>query len=468
MANATEKASPAGKKDHKEKLAPVPKPNDKEFKDRIEAETRAIDELKAKINDLQQRITTVVGGRDEYNRKKQEMRSRLDELQAQMDKYEAERKRLTEAIDSRQKEGWEMKQSVQDMKRKLGFSSTEEIDKRIAALEHSMMTSTLTLKEEKKLLDQIKQLKHNKPLVGKFAGLEAGASSFEETSVYPLRAMLDEARTKLLELRALKREEQEKYFALVKQRQEATAPGRELIEERDRLSKQMSERMIKRREIQDEYKKENWRYQAFLAQQRQERNEKMREERARRQIEQERANLERQLEMVDEEPVDGELILLTQTIAYVQKIMDEHNQTQDDSPGTEQKKTPEAPKGDGVALLPKSQREEEYFFAPKGGKKKTEGGKKAKPKNIKHDIGTLLYFEQCGVAAPVCEGDLEPCMKILEEKLAAAKELQATKAARVEARRQELQKELEAIDARVAGVSEKREAGSEDAEDAEE
>ncbi|KFG51188.1 Brf1p family coiled coil protein, partial [Toxoplasma gondii p89] len=183
MANATEKASPAGKKDHKEKLAPVPKPNDKEFKDRIEAETRAIDELKAKINDLQQRITSVVGGRDEYNRKKQEMRSRLDELQAQMDKYEAERKRLTEAIDSRQKEGWEMKQNVQDMKRKLGFSSTEEIDKRIAALEHSMMTSTLTLKEEKKLLDQIKQLKHNKPLVGKFAGLEAGASSFEETSV---------------------------------------------------------------------------------------------------------------------------------------------------------------------------------------------------------------------------------------------------------------------------------------------
>ncbi|KFG27736.1 putative Brf1p family coiled coil protein, partial [Toxoplasma gondii p89] len=129
----------------------------------------------------------------------------------------------------------------------------------------------------------------------------------------PLRAMLDEARTKLLELRALKREEQEKYFALVKQRQEATAPGRELIEERDRLSKQMSEHMIK-----------------------------MREERARRQIEQERANLERQLEMVDEEPVDGELILLTQTIAYVQKIMDEHNQTQDGSPGTEQKKTPEA------------------------------------------------------------------------------------------------------------------------------
>lgn len=53
--------------------------------------------------------------------------------------------------------------------------------------------------------------------------------------------MLDETRTKLLELRALKREEQDKYFALVKQRQEATAPGRELFEEKDALSKVMGE-----------------------------------------------------------------------------------------------------------------------------------------------------------------------------------------------------------------------------------
>lgn len=75
------------------------------------------------------------------------------------------------------------KQNVQDMKRKLGFVSTEEVDRRIAFLEHSMMTSTLSLKEEKKLLDQIKQLKQNKPLIGKYAGLEASASSFEDTSV---------------------------------------------------------------------------------------------------------------------------------------------------------------------------------------------------------------------------------------------------------------------------------------------
>lgn len=61
----------------------------------------------------------------------------------------------------------------------------------------------------------------------------------------PLRTMLDETRTKLLELRAMKREEQEKYYALVKQRQEATAPGQELYEEKDSLTKVMSDHVTK-------------------------------------------------------------------------------------------------------------------------------------------------------------------------------------------------------------------------------
>lgn len=59
MANAmTDRAAPApspvtggkgGASKDSKKLAPVPKPNDKEFRDRIEVETKAIDEVKAKL-----------------------------------------------------------------------------------------------------------------------------------------------------------------------------------------------------------------------------------------------------------------------------------------------------------------------------------------------------------------------------------------------------------------------------------
>ena len=54
------------------------------------------------------------------------------------------------------------------------------------------------------------------------------------------------------------------------------------------------------------------------------------------------------------------------------------------------------------ALLPKSQRKQEFFYAPTKGKHaKEHEKKKEKPKMLKYDVGTLAYFEQCGVCQAV-------------------------------------------------------------------
>ena len=75
------------------------------------------------------------------------------------------------------------KQSATDLRRKIGFSSLEDIDQKVAALEHKMMTSTISLKEEKQLLEEIKRLKNSKPLLTKYQALEQSASSLEDSSV---------------------------------------------------------------------------------------------------------------------------------------------------------------------------------------------------------------------------------------------------------------------------------------------
>lgn len=46
-----------------------------------------------------------------------------------------------------------------------------------------MMTSTLSLKEEKQLLEDIKKLKNSKPLLSKYQTLEQSASTFDDSSV---------------------------------------------------------------------------------------------------------------------------------------------------------------------------------------------------------------------------------------------------------------------------------------------
>lgn len=454
--------------DRTKKLEPVPKPDEQLYRDRIQAETTAIEELKARINELQQKISAVIGGREEYNMEKQNRQARLDALQKQIDELEEKRKVLFEKIQSKQKEGAEMKQSATDLRRKIGFSSVEDIDQKVAALEHSMMTSTLSLKEEKQLLEEIKRLKNSKPLLSKYQALEQSASSLEDTSVVPLRTMLDDIRTKLLELRTQKREESMKYKELLERRQKATAPGREMIEERERLSKEMSKHFVNRREIQAELTREMQKHQAYMQQVKRERGLKMREERERRNLENERYQLTRDLERVEcELPYEAECLLLTQTIQYLQKIIEEPGNNT-----SEKEKTDEDDANLAGALLPKSQRKEVFFYAPKqkGKHGKDHEKKKEKPKMLKYDVGTLAYFEQCGLTAPVTIDDVPTCLEKLDAKLQSYKEMQHESSQKVDERKAEIMAKIEALNEKMAALAKKAEKsqdGSKEGETAE-
>ncbi|KAL8455134.1 hypothetical protein Emag_000971 [Eimeria magna] len=432
----------AGKVDKTKKLEPVPKPDEKLYRDRIQAETTAIEELKAKINDLQQRISAVIGGREEYNMEKQNRQSRLDALQKQIDELEEKRKVLFEKIQQKQKEGADLKQSATDLRRKIGFSSVEDIDQKVAALEHSMMTSTLSLKEEKALLEEIKRLKNSKPLLSKYQALEQSANSLEDTSVVPLRAMLDDVRTKLLELRTLKREESMKYKELLEKSLRKVTAGCTGYD------------FIDRREVQAELSREMQKYQVYLQQVRRERGLKMKEERERRNLENERLQLMRDLERVESElPYEAECLLLAQTIQYLQKIIEEPSSV------SEKDKEEADAENSGLAgaLLPKSQRKEVFFYAPKhkGKQGKENEKKKEKSKMLKYDVGTLAYFEQCGVTAPVTIDDVPGCLEKLETKLQNFKELQYESSRKVDERKAEIMVKIQAVDAKVAALDKK-------------
>ncbi|CDJ27830.1 Brf1p like coiled coil protein, related [Eimeria mitis] len=266
--------------------------------------------------------------------------------------------------------------------------------------------------------------------------------------------MLDEVRTKLLELRTQKREESQKYKELLERRQRATAPGREMIEERERLSAEMSKHFANRREIQAELTREMQKHQAYMQQVKRERGLKMREERERRNLENERFQLQRDLERVESElPYEAECLLLNQTIQYLQKIIEEPA-----SNGVEKEQTePAVDESLAGALLPKSQRKEVFFYAPKqkGKHGKDHEKKKEKPKTLKYDVGTLAYFEQCGLTAPVLIEDVPVCLEKLRAKLQNYKELQQESAQKVDERKAEIMTKIQAVDEKIANLVKK-------------
>ncbi len=92
------------------------------------------------------------------------------------------------------------------------FNSIEDIDARIRELETEMMTSSLSLSEEKKRVQAIQQLKNGKSAVAALAGERARASQLKEMiemSREDLKTWQQELRSKMSNLNDLREQEKE-------------------------------------------------------------------------------------------------------------------------------------------------------------------------------------------------------------------------------------------------------------------
>merc|ERR1719453_2082651 len=118
-----------------------------------------IEALQKKKADLDKRIGERSTGKEEFFQKKQELRAKLDDVQSRIEAVAGKKDELYKQIDGEKMAEKQMKEQLQKMKGSLGFKDEAEIDKRIADIEFKMWTGTITLKEEKKLMEEIKELK---------------------------------------------------------------------------------------------------------------------------------------------------------------------------------------------------------------------------------------------------------------------------------------------------------------------
>merc|ERR1712050_35593 len=98
-----------------------------------------------------------------------EFASKIGALQDQKDK-------IMKTMGEKQQEGREARNNLNKLKKSIGFTSEVEIDERIASIEFELWTSSVSLKEEKKLLAEIQELKRNRPKVSMMNQKEADLS----------------------------------------------------------------------------------------------------------------------------------------------------------------------------------------------------------------------------------------------------------------------------------------------------
>eukprot|EP00448_Togula_jolla_P038322 CAMPEP_0170621250 /NCGR_PEP_ID=MMETSP0224-20130122/28503_1 /TAXON_ID=285029 /ORGANISM="Togula jolla, Strain CCCM 725" /LENGTH=478 /DNA_ID=CAMNT_0010947501 /DNA_START=82 /DNA_END=1518 /DNA_ORIENTATION=- len=439
-AEAKAKANPKKKEERKEedpesKIPKVDQPDRAAFDEKVAAIGVEIEKLQKEQKGLSERINERSGGKDEFFQKKAELRAQLDECSKHMNALQARKDDINKMFGDKQAEGREMRQQVNKLKKSIGYTSESAIDERIASIEFKLWTDSHSLKEEKKYLAEIQELKRIKPKVSEVSKLETDLETRD--SGLPMKEQLQGINAEMATWRDKKRGISEKLNELTEGRKSQLGDMPQLIEGRDAISKKIQEFIKDRNALRDEFRAKENEFRAYLAEVRKVRQEKFAKEREERYKEQDVRRREKEAEKLDEQPHLSEITLIEQTMLFCRTLQGIKGVEKQ-----EVKKETVYDNPDDTVVLKKNEEEEFYFAPTKAGKKskskvkgKAEGGP-AKP--IKHNAETFQLFSKLKLDAPITTDDIPATLEKLEAQLEGYKE----KVAKWEEKRELLKKKI--------------------------
>merc|ERR1712050_271289 len=186
-----------------------------------------------------------------------------------MDALQAEKDKINGAMGAKREEGIQMKNDLNKMKKSIGYSSESDIDNRIA--------ESVPLKEEKKYMLELQELKRNRPKVAQVGKMEENLSVLREG--VSMKETIQEINGAMAKHREEKKVIQEKLSKLRDERKEKLGDVPQWIEERQQLSEQIGEKVKQKNVIRDEFKAKEREYYQYLAEVRRLRQEKQQAER---------------------------------------------------------------------------------------------------------------------------------------------------------------------------------------------
>eukprot|EP00448_Togula_jolla_P039001 CAMPEP_0170646364 /NCGR_PEP_ID=MMETSP0224-20130122/43597_1 /TAXON_ID=285029 /ORGANISM="Togula jolla, Strain CCCM 725" /LENGTH=465 /DNA_ID=CAMNT_0010977689 /DNA_START=73 /DNA_END=1467 /DNA_ORIENTATION=- len=414
-AKAKAKADPKKKREEEDPESKIPKVNQPDraaFDEKVAGITAEIEKLQKQQKALSERISERSGGKDEFFKQKSELRAQLDEFSKHMNALQARKDEINKVFGDKQAEGREMRQHVNKLKKTIGYTSESAIDERIASIEFKLWTDSHSLKEEKKYLQEIQELKRNKPKVSEVSRMETDLETRD--SGLSMKDQLQAINAEMATWRDKKR-------GVSEGRKNQLGDMPQLIDEREAISKKIQEHIKERNNARDEFRAEENEFRAYLAEVRKVKQEKFAKEREERFKEQDVRRREREAEKLDEQPHVSEITLIEQTMFFCRSLQGTKGVEKQ-----EVKKETVYDNPDDTVVLKKNEEEEFYFAPTKAGKKgkakvkaKSEGGP-AKP--IKHNAETFQLFHKLKLDAPITTDDIPAILEKLEVQLADYKE----------------------------------------------
>ena len=166
-ASTPQEPEPETKKPKEEKeVKPAKKPDEDALKEKIGEQDEKIAALQARLQKIKDRLDNRESHSD--NSKIGAAKAKFKAAQQESRRYQQEKRNIFDEISAAD----DMRKQQQDLtnrlKSELQFFSVEEIERRIKALEHQQQTTSLSVKEDKKMMEDIKRLRSNIPLVKQY------------------------------------------------------------------------------------------------------------------------------------------------------------------------------------------------------------------------------------------------------------------------------------------------------------
>jgi hypothetical protein len=398
------------------------RPNLAEHEENIGKLHAEMDGLHARVREIKTILDNKQQSRGVQSPEMIEANGVLNALKANFKEVLDSKNALRDELSVVEKERDRKRAEARSLRENLPYSRMEHIDEEVKKLEYRLTHTSLTLQEEKKALQQIKDLNKSREVVKEYNDKVEKSTQDEG-----LRSTLIEnikEKDKLLNSLKTQEQQQKKVVGEIREKQAASAinvPA--LIEERnaayDRikvLREEVKELRGEFRAKEDEFweREREWREQQAV--ERKIAFEKREAER----VEREQYRKQKELENFVE-PYTDEIILCDQLFHYLQKYAPATEEASS-SPASSKVEI-QAPKGVGTMILSKKTRNDEeldsWFSGKSKGKKNNSGSsavKNREKEKISLSLDVLTSFGKLKLSPPTTVGDVTKSVEEVKAK----------------------------------------------------
>eukprot|EP00618_Florenciella_parvula_P007218 CAMPEP_0119482844 /NCGR_PEP_ID=MMETSP1344-20130328/10525_1 /TAXON_ID=236787 /ORGANISM="Florenciella parvula, Strain CCMP2471" /LENGTH=515 /DNA_ID=CAMNT_0007517297 /DNA_START=18 /DNA_END=1565 /DNA_ORIENTATION=- len=374
----------------------------------VKAEIAAIDK---KMSDITKKLKSDSDARDNGNDGAGNARSEMKRLKQAKETLIRERQEIYSARESAKANLDAKMNERRDLKSQTKFKSVEEIERRISELDQLQHTTSMPLKEEKKILKEIDELKKSKKLVAQFSAVGSSIDD-QRRSAEDYQSQIAE---KNAQLDAIKKQMDEHGSVLKKlDDKKKDSPAQGLKKERDALREQKKEKQTEIQALWDGFKAANnkWKknqdeWKVYKAK----RDKAYEAERDRRRAEQKAA---REAELASKTPYEEEMDLCDYLVNYLTTSFMGEKKAE-----VVEEKAADYSGFEGAAMVSKKGAEDDYLSLG-GGKKKKGKGKKG-PKGAKGGkiilaIDTIETFSLLKIQPPATVDAVPALVEALKAK----------------------------------------------------